>query len=74
MGYVEAGEDSRSGALRVVQEELGVQLSPAHLRRFRRVRPANLLQHIYLADMLRTSFGVPTLSADVADWMWASKK
>ncbi len=73
VGYVVAGEDSRSAAMREAQEELGVQVSPAHLRRWNRVRTGNLWQDIWLIDVQRQSIGAPTLRVDVADWTWASK-
>jgi 8-oxo-dGTP pyrophosphatase MutT (NUDIX family) len=72
-GYVLAGEDSLSGAIREVEEELGIQLSPARLKRFDRHVLENRLEDIWLADIPRSSMGTPTSGPEVADWKWVSK-
>jgi 8-oxo-dGTP diphosphatase len=72
-GYILAGEDSLSGAIREVEEELGIQLSPSHLKRFDRHALENRLEDIWLADIPRSSMGTPTLGPEVADWKWVSK-
>ena len=73
VGYVLAGEDSISGAIREVEEELGIQLLPSHLKRFDRHTMENRVEDIWLADISRNSIGAPILSPEVADWKWVSK-
>ena len=73
VGYVLEGEDSISGAIREVNEELGVQLLPAHLKRIDRHAMENRFEDIWLADISRSSIGTPVLGPEVADWKWASK-
>jgi 8-oxo-dGTP diphosphatase len=73
VGYILAGEDSISGAIREVNEELGIQLSPAHLRRFGRLKMENRIEDLWLAEVWRNSIGVPTLGAEVINWKWASQ-
>jgi 8-oxo-dGTP pyrophosphatase MutT (NUDIX family) len=72
-GYILAGEDSLSGAIREVEEELGIQLSPSHLKRFDRHALENRLEDIWLADIPRSSMGTPTSGPEVANWKWVSK-
>ena len=72
-GYVLAGEDSLSGAIREVEEELGIQLSPSHLKRFDRHAMENRVEDIWLADISRSSMSTPALGPEVADWKWVSK-
>ena len=72
-GYVLEGEDSLPGAIREVEEELGIQLSPSHLKRFDRHALENRLEDIWLADISRSSMSTPALGPEVADWKWVSK-
>jgi 8-oxo-dGTP pyrophosphatase MutT (NUDIX family) len=73
VGYVLAGEGSLAGAIREVQEELGIQLSPAHFRQFRRQTMENRVEDVWLAEVLRDIMDVPTPGPDVADWKWISR-
>jgi 8-oxo-dGTP pyrophosphatase MutT (NUDIX family) len=73
VGYVLAGEDSLSGAIREVSEELGIQLWPEHLRRLARHKMDNRIEDLWLAEVTLTAIGVPTLGSEVSDWKWASK-
>ncbi len=72
-GYGGAGEDSLSCAIREVDEELGIQLSPSHLKRFDRHTMEHRLEDIWLADVSRSSIGPPTAGPEVAGWKWVSK-
>ncbi|MBZ0299537.1 MAG: NUDIX domain-containing protein [Anaerolineae bacterium] len=72
-GYVQAGEDSLTAALREVHEELGLRLSPDSFRRFERLVGNHLMQDIWLVDVIRCSVGTPIMGLEVADWQWASK-
>lgn len=73
VGYVQAGEDSFSAALREVSEELGIHLAPAHLKRFDRCRMESRIEDLWLAEVSRNSIGAPGLGAEATDWKWASK-
>jgi 8-oxo-dGTP pyrophosphatase MutT (NUDIX family) len=72
-GYVHTGEESMFGAVREVEEELGITLLPPCLSRFARLTMENRLEHIWLAEVTRESLGVPMLGDEVAAWKWASK-
>lgn len=73
-GYVLAGEDSISGAIREANEELGVRLPSARLTRFGRLRTENRFEDLWLAEVPRSSVRTPTPGPEVADWKWASKR
>ena len=73
MGYVLTGEESISGAIREVEEELGIQLLPSHLKRLDRHAMENRVEDIWVADISRNSIGTPILGLEVADWKWVSK-
>ena len=72
-GQVQAGEDSLAAAIRETMEELGIQLSPAHLRRFDRLITHNRVEDLWLAEVTKNAIGSPTPGPEVADWKWASK-
>jgi len=72
-GFVQAGEDSLSAALRETREELGLVLQPAQLRRLRQQALQNRFEDIWLATVTRAALGPPQPGAEVADWKWASK-
>ena len=72
-GYMQAGEDSLPAVLREVREELGIQLSPADLKRLASVQIADLIVDLWLAQVTRQSIGAPVPGPEVADWRWASK-
>jgi 8-oxo-dGTP pyrophosphatase MutT (NUDIX family) len=73
VGYVLAGEDSLTGAIREVEEELGIQLSPAQLRRFDRHAMENRVEDIWFAQILSNSTSMPALGPEAIDWKWVSK-
>lgn len=73
VGYVLAGEERIPGAIREASEEFGIQLSPAHLRRFDRLKMENRIEDVWLAEVSRTSIGAPMVGSEVTDWKWASK-
>jgi len=73
VGYVLAGEDSISGAIREVEEELGIHLLPSHLKQIDQHAMENRVEHVWLADISRSSIGTPILGPEVADWKWVSK-
>jgi 8-oxo-dGTP diphosphatase len=73
VGYVLAGEDSISGAIREVKEELGIQLSSSQLKLIDRHTMENRVEDVWLADISRSSMGSPILGPEVADWKWVSK-
>jgi 8-oxo-dGTP diphosphatase len=73
VGYVLAGEDSISAAIREVDEELGIHLLPSHLKQIGRHAMENRVEDIWLANILRSSIGTPILGPEVADWKWVSK-
>ena len=73
VGYVLAGEDSLAGAIREVDEELGIRLLPTQLHRFDRQTMENRVEDIWLAEILSHSINVPALGPEVAAWKWVSK-
>jgi 8-oxo-dGTP diphosphatase len=73
VGYVLAGEDSLTGAIREVEEELGIRLLPAQLSRFDRHTMENRVEDIWLAKILGGSMSMPILGPEAADWKWVSK-
>lgn len=73
VGYVLASEDSLNGAIREVEEELGIQLLPSQLSLFDRHPMGNRVEDIWLAEILSNSIGVPTLGPEVTAWKWVSK-
>jgi 8-oxo-dGTP pyrophosphatase MutT (NUDIX family) len=72
-GYVLAGGSSISGAIREVEEELGVRLPPAYLRRFDRLETEDRLEDLWPAEVPEERLGAPTLGPEVAGWRWATK-
>lgn len=72
-GQVLAGEESIPGAIREVNEELGLQLSPAPFKRFDRLAQNNLMQDIWLVEVSQDSIGTPEMGTEVMAWKWASK-
>lgn len=71
-GYAWAGEESINAAIREVNEELGLPLSPEQFQRFARLRMTHQIEDVWLANVLRDAVE-PTLSEEVMDWKWASK-
>jgi 8-oxo-dGTP diphosphatase len=72
-GYVQTGEASLTAAIRETNEELGVQLLPAHLTRFDRLRTEYRIEDVWLAHVTQAAIGVPAPGDEVADWQWATK-
>jgi 8-oxo-dGTP diphosphatase len=73
VGYVLAGEDSISGAIREVEDELGIQLSSSQLKLIDRHTMQNRVEDVWLADIFRSSMSTPIPGPEVADWKWVSK-
>lgn len=72
VGYVLAGEDSLTGAIREVQEEIGILLSPGQLRRWKRHAMENRVEDIWFAVVSSNSAGVPALGPEVSECRWVS--
>lgn len=72
-GYVISGEDSISGAIREVMEELCIALAPTSLSRFFSLIMADRIEDVWLANVQKNTINAVTLDIDVADWKWASK-
>jgi 8-oxo-dGTP diphosphatase len=72
-GYVLAGEESISGAIREVNEELGLQLSPVHFTLYDRHILENRIEDVWFADVSSDVIGAPNLGPEVSDWKWVSK-
>ena len=72
-GYVQAGEDSLSAAVRETSEELGLRLLPAQLQRLQRHALDQRVEDVWLATVSRTRLGAPQPGPEVADWKWVSK-
>jgi len=73
VGYVLADEDSLAGAIREVEEELGIRLLSAQLSRFDQHTIENRVEDIWFAEILSGSMDMPTLGPEVTDWKWVSK-
>jgi 8-oxo-dGTP diphosphatase len=73
VGYVLSGEESISGALREVTEELGLQLSVAHIKRFDSHTFDNRFEDVWVAEVTRDSISTPNPGDDVAAYRWVSK-
>jgi 8-oxo-dGTP diphosphatase len=72
-GYVLAGEESIVGAIREVQEEMGIQLSQDQLTCLKTLKTQNRLEHVWLAQVSQASLGNPIIGPEVSDWKWFSK-
>jgi len=73
VGYVLAGEDSISAAIREVEEELGIHVLPSQLKQIDRHSLDNRVEDIWLAEISSNLVGTPILGPEVADWKWVSK-
>ena len=73
VGYVISGEESIDGAMREVNEELGFQLSPTHLRRIDRHVLDNRVEDVWMAEVHRDSSGILSPGGEVADYKWVSR-
>lgn len=74
VGYIQAGEDSLAGALREVEEELGLRLPPACLRVLSYRTWETRFETRWVAEVSQDSIGTPVLGPEVADWKWVSKR
>ena len=72
-GHVQAGEDSRAGALRETQEEVGLTLDPAALRLWQQGAFTRRLEHRWLATVTAATCGEPRPGPEVAACRWATK-
>jgi 8-oxo-dGTP diphosphatase len=72
-GHIQAGEDSLTGVVREVFEELGLSLSPGNLKRIRRLVDGHLIQDVWFVEVSKQVLETPVMGSEVADWMWASK-
>jgi 8-oxo-dGTP pyrophosphatase MutT (NUDIX family) len=74
VGYVLAGEDSLSGAIRETQEELGIRLLPTQLAHYDRLRTDDRIEDVWLAAIAHDAAVGLTLGPEVSDVVWASKQ
>ncbi len=72
-GYVQSGEDSLAAAQRETQEELGLTLPPAGLRRWQRLPLGHRLEDLWLATVTRAALGAPALGPEVMACQWATR-
>ena len=73
VGYVLAGEESIRGAIREVQEELGLELSPTQMQRVDQLIFENRVEDIWLVDVVQSLLGAPVLGPEVSDLKWVSR-
>jgi len=73
-GYVMAGEESRDAAIREVKEELGLELSPSHLKRIDRHVLDNRVEDVWMAEVVRNTIGTPVPGEEIADCKWLSRE
>lgn len=72
-GMVQAGEDSMTGAIREIAEELGIQTTPAQFKPLMRLCTDNRVEDVWLVDLPNTTTATVTLGPEVTDWRWAAK-
>jgi len=73
VGYIISGEESMDGAIREVNEELGIQILPAHLKRIDRHALDNRVEDIWMAEVPRNLVEAPVLGDEVDDYKWTSR-
>jgi 8-oxo-dGTP pyrophosphatase MutT (NUDIX family) len=73
-GHVQSGEESLDGALRELNEEMGIQIPAQELHRYQRIIRKNLIQDVWLAEVNSNTLEQPVIGTEVADWMWASRE
>jgi len=73
-GYVTTGEESRDAAIREVKEELGLELSPTHLKRIDRHVLDNRVEDVWMAEVVRNTIGTPVPGEEIADYKWLSRE
>jgi len=74
VGYVKAGEEIRDAAIREVKEELGLELSPTHLKRIDRHVLDNRVEDVWMAEVVRNTIGTPVPGEEIADYKWLSRE
>jgi 8-oxo-dGTP pyrophosphatase MutT (NUDIX family) len=72
-GYVQAGEDSASAAIREAHEELGIELDPRQLTHFGRAAWRDLLSDVWLAHVSRAAVEHLQPGAEVSACRWVSR-
>ena len=73
-GYVIAGEESVDAAIREVEEELGLQLSPSHIKRIDRHALDNRVEDVWMVEVIRNAIGTPVPGEEIADYRWLSRE
>ncbi len=74
VGYVQAGEDSLSAAIRETQEELGLVITAHDLRFFQRVTTGTLIQDVWLVMIPDEPHPTVTIGLEVAAVKWVTKR
>ena len=72
-GYIMSGEESINGAIREVNEELGIRLISTHLQRIDRHVLDNRVEDVWMAEVIRDEIGTPVPGEEVADYKWLSR-
>lgn len=73
VGYVMSGEESINGAIREVDEELGIRLLQSQLNRIDRHALDNRFEEVWVAEVSKDSIDTPELGDEVADYKWVSR-
>src|SRR5690606_7624487 len=72
-GYVLAGENSLTGAMRELREELSLEVRADCFFRFDRLLMNGLMQDIWIAQVSLEDEIDPKPGVEVSDWKWVSK-
>jgi isopentenyldiphosphate isomerase len=72
VGYVLAGEESSSGAIREVKEELGIALPLAQMKRVAQLVWENRVEDIWMVEVSKNLIATPMLGSEVSNWKWIS--
>lgn len=72
-GMVQAGEDSITGAIREIAEEVGVPVNPAQFTPLLRLNTDDRIEDVWLIHVSNASAAAVILGPEVTDWRWASK-
>lgn len=73
-GYVISGEDSLAGAIREIEEELGLRLSPGYFTQFDRLWTDNRMEDIWIATVPAGVIGTPKPGPEVSACRWETKQ
>jgi 8-oxo-dGTP pyrophosphatase MutT (NUDIX family) len=73
VGYVMSGEESIDGAIREVEEELGISLSPIQLKQLDRHAFDSRIEDIWMAEVPRNSIETPVPGEEVENYKWVSR-